>query len=257
MWVGQMHPNSLPIINLRYWLIILVASMCGTTIGDLLSQTLNLGFLGGPLILAVLFLVVLCGEHMSRFGGEIYYWLAIVVARAAATDLADFATHQLKLDYLLVAGGLVALLIVVLIGGRAAGATTIEYEERPDGYHNNIPVPNVTYWAAMVAAGLLGTVSGDFVSGDLGLGVGHGTVVLTAITACFMLACLLEDRVSKAWYWLTVVAVRTAGTDIGDYLSADDGLNLGFTLTSLCLGMVLVTMVLAWKDRRVPELSNA
>src|SRR4051812_31572626 len=55
MWVGQMHPNSLPIINLRYWLIILVASMCGTTIGDLLSQTLNLGFLGGPLILAVFF----------------------------------------------------------------------------------------------------------------------------------------------------------------------------------------------------------
>jgi uncharacterized membrane-anchored protein len=194
---------------------------------------------------------------MSRYGGEIYYWLAIVVARAAATDLADFATHQIKLDYLLVAGGLAALLIVVLIVGRAAGATTIKYEERPDGCYDNIPVPNVTYWAAMVVAGLLGTVSGDFVASDLGFGAGQGAVALTAITACFMLACLLEDRVSKSWYWLAVVAVRTAGTDIGDYLSADDGLNLGFTLTSLCLGIVLVTMVFAWKDRRVPELSKA
>jgi uncharacterized membrane-anchored protein len=194
---------------------------------------------------------------MSRYGGEIYYWLAIVVARAAATDLADFATHQIKLDYLLVTGGLAALLIVVLLVGRAAGAATIEYEERPDGCYNNIPVPNVTYWAAMVVAGLLGTVSGDFISGDLGFGVGQGAVVLTAITACFMLACLLEDRVSKSWYWLAVVAVRTAGTDIGDYLSADDGLNLGFTLTSLCLGMALVTMVFAWKDQRVPELPKA
>src|SRR3954468_24142527 len=145
---------------------------------------------------------------MSRFGGEIYYWLAIVVARAAATDLADFATHQLKLDYLMVAGGLVVLLIVVLVIGRAAGATTIEYKERPDGYWNNVPISNVTYWAAMVVASLLGTVLGDFVSGDLGLGVGQGTVVLTAMTACFMLACLLENRIPKSWYWLTVIAVR-------------------------------------------------
>src|SRR3954468_263306 len=104
---------------------------------------------------------------MSRYGGEIYYWLAIVVARA----LADFATHQIKLDYLLVTGGLAALLIVVLLVGRAAGGATIEYEERPDGCYNNIPVPNVTYWAAMVVAGLLGTVSGDLISGDLGFGV--------------------------------------------------------------------------------------
>jgi len=231
--------------------------MCGTTIGDFLSQTLNLGFLGGPLPLAVLFVVFLCAERLSKFGGEIYYWLAIVVARAAATDLADFATHQLKLDYLMVAGGLVVLLIVVLVIGRAAGATTIEYKERPDGYWNNVPISNVTYWATMVVASLLGTVLGDFVSGDLGLGVGQGTVVLTAMTACFMLACLLENRIPKSWYWLTVIAVRTAGTDIGDYLSADDGLNLGFTLTSLCLGMALFVLVFAWKDRRVPELSNA
>src|SRR4051794_41787535 len=122
MWVGQMHPNSLPIIDLRYWVIILIASMCGTTIGDLLSQTLNLGFLGGPLILAVLFFVVLCGEHMSRFGGEIYYWLAIVVARAAPTGFAGFSAHPLKVGFFVGGGGVVGVLVFFMVWGGAGCA---------------------------------------------------------------------------------------------------------------------------------------
>jgi uncharacterized membrane-anchored protein len=117
--------------------------------------------------LAILFAVILWIEHLSKSGAEIYYWLAVVVARAAATDLADFATHQLKLDYPSVAGGLVA----VLVAGRIAGVTTIAYEERKGGLPESVPVANATCRVAMLIASLLGTVLGDFVSGDFGLGV--------------------------------------------------------------------------------------
>jgi uncharacterized membrane-anchored protein len=40
-------------------------------------------------------------------------------------------------------------------------------------------------------------------------------LILTVLTGCLVLGALQEDRVSKPWYWLTVVAVRTAGTDWG------------------------------------------
>jgi uncharacterized membrane-anchored protein len=110
--------------------------------------------------LAALFAMILWIEHLSRFGAEIYYWLAVVAARAAATDLADFATHQLKFDYPSVAGGLVAVLAVVLVAGRIAGVTTIAYEERKGGLPESVPVANATYWVAMLIASLPGTVLG-------------------------------------------------------------------------------------------------
>jgi len=68
----------------------------------------------------------------------------------------------------------------------------------------------------MLTAGTLGTASGDFVAGDLGLGLAFGSVVLAAIFAIVLLIFAHGGGRSKSWYWASIVTARTAGTTLGD-----------------------------------------
>jgi uncharacterized membrane-anchored protein len=94
-----MQVCNVPVITRRYWAAILVASMCGANTGDFLSHNRHLGHTRGLLPLAALFLVVLWAERRARIQTEAYYWLAIIVLRTGATNLADLSTHDLKLGY--------------------------------------------------------------------------------------------------------------------------------------------------------------
>ena len=106
-----MQVKNLPAITARYWSAILAASMCGANTGDFLARNLHLGHTLGLLPLAVLFSVILWAERRAKLATEAYYWLAVIVLRTAATNLADLATHDLKLGYGLVELGLTLLLI--------------------------------------------------------------------------------------------------------------------------------------------------
>jgi len=50
----------------RYWIAILVASMCGANTGDFLSHNLHLGHWRGLPPLAALFLIILWAERRRR-----------------------------------------------------------------------------------------------------------------------------------------------------------------------------------------------
>ena len=108
-----MQVKNLPSITPRYWTAILVASMCGANTGDFLSHNLHLGHTRGLPPLAALFLIVLWAERRAHRATEAYYWLAIIVLRTAATNLADLGTHDLKLNYGVIETGLTLLLIAV------------------------------------------------------------------------------------------------------------------------------------------------
>jgi uncharacterized membrane-anchored protein len=56
-------------------------------------------------------------ENRIIKGGEAFYWGAIIITRTAATNLADFATHALKLEFGGVIHVLVGLMAVVLLFG--------------------------------------------------------------------------------------------------------------------------------------------
>jgi uncharacterized membrane-anchored protein len=94
-----MRVSNVPAITRRYWAAILVASMCGANTGDFLSHNLHLGHTRGLLPLAALFFLILWAERRARIATEAYYWLAIIVLRTAATNLADLCTHDLNLGY--------------------------------------------------------------------------------------------------------------------------------------------------------------
>ncbi len=230
-----MRPAHLPAIDIRYWVTISLASVFGANLGDFVSHVLHLGHVRGLPLLALVFVAVLLAERRSAVAGSGFYWSAIVVLRTAATNLSDLATHDLRLGY----GSVIASLALLLLGlclvqprtGKAVVGTCL-------------PRADNRYWAAMLTAGTLGTAVGDAVAGPLGLGTGGGSLLLGAMLLGLLGVAGRKAATTRGGYWSCVVAVRSAGTTVGDFVVGSGGLGLGLPLGTGLSGLVLTTALL-------------
>jgi len=221
-----------PALGPRYWIAISIASVFGANLGDFAAHDLHLGHQRGLLPLALILVAILLFERRMRTPNEVPYWLAIVTVRTAATNLADLATHDLKLTYAWVIAGL-AVLLCVLVWSRVT-----------DG-RNRLPKADMQYWVAMLVAGTLGTALGDAVSGQLGFGVAWGTLLLSALLGSLFWLRRRLMWLGVASYWVMIVAVRTTGTTMGDLLADSYGLEL----STLCSGLLLAGTLLTAAPR--------
>jgi uncharacterized membrane-anchored protein len=251
-----MKPQNLPTIDARYWTAILAASMCGANTGDFASRILGLGHTRGLLPLALIFLAIVWAERRSKVPTEVYYWLAIIVLRTGATNLADLGTHDLKLGYFLCMGLLVALMIMMLLVDRARGVEPIGIAG-PDGRWRSLPATNASYWVTMLAAGTLGTAAGDWIAEETPLGLGYGSLVLVGVLIAVWFISDQYGKMTKPWYWLTIVAARTAGTTLGDLLASRRGLGLGLVVSTICTSLLLAGILILWRNRRATSLREA
>ena len=153
-----MAPKNLPMINARYWIAILAASMCGANTGDFASRILGLGHTRGLIPLALIFLAIVWAERRSNVATEAYYWLAIIVLRTGATNLADLGTHDLKLGYFLCMGLLVALMVAML-NSWAQTQVPLEWAAAPGKWSllrsslDELPVPRTEFTTFTTASG--------------------------------------------------------------------------------------------------------
>jgi len=249
-----MHIRNLPAVTPRYWAAILAASMCGANTGDLLSHNLHLGHWRGLPPLAGLFLAILWLERGSRIATEAYYWLAIIVIRTAATNLADLATHDFGLSYVLSDLGLSALFIGVLLADQVHKQfrAPVRIASEPV---IKLPATGMPYWVAMLMAGTLGTASGDWVAHSIGLG--FGSIVLVAIFGVVLLVAWRFGAMSMTCYWASIVAARTAGTTLGDCLASRHGLDLGLLVSTTLTACMLAAAVVLWPRRRLAARATA
>jgi uncharacterized membrane-anchored protein len=247
-----MQIKNLPPINGRYWTAIVVASMAGANTGDFAARYLHLGHTRGLLPLALVFGAILWVENRAIRATEVYYWLAIIVLRTAATNLADLATHDLQLGYTLTEV-LLAAFMVLLVGRDARRRPPVALiDSQP-----KLPATDMPYWVAMLTAGTLGTALGDFVADETGLGLGWGSLVLTAIVALVLLIAYRYGKMTTPWYWLSIVAARTAGTTLGDLLASRRGVNLGLPVSTMCTLAALALIVALWPRRQDGAFATA
>lgn len=232
--------QNVPAIGLRYWIVISIASVFGANLGDFVSHGLHLGHFRGLPLLGGLFALLLLAERRRLISGEACYWLAVVLLRTAATNLADLATHDFRLPYAWVIAGLAALLVPLSMpSGTAAGGR----------YSAGRPATDGRYWAAMLTAGILGTAIGDGVADGLGLGVKLGSMLLVPVLAMTLALTRRDGWMTPARYWISVVAVRSAGTTVGDFLADRDGAGLGLPLSTACTAALLAGTLLLWQQR--------
>jgi uncharacterized membrane-anchored protein len=243
-----MQRKHVPSAGTRYWAALSIVSVFGANLGDFVSNDLHLGHALGVPPMAVLLGAILIAERWDRSWNQAYYWLAIIVIRAAATNLADLATLDLRLGSLWATAGLTLLLAAtVLIGRSSASGAAGRIGGKTE--FGELPATDARYWTAMVIAGTLGTVIGDFTSYGLELGPRSASVILGAILAAVFYAGHRGLFASVSYYWFTIVVVRAAGTAVGDYLAGSRILNLGLPLSTLCTGLVFAATVWIWKDQ--------
>jgi uncharacterized membrane-anchored protein len=222
----SMQPRHLPVSGLHYWIALSLASILGCNTGDYWASFF--GFLGGlPVLLGALALILFL-EPRDRRPHEGYYWAAIIVVRTAATNLADAAARQLGMPGSI---AILAILMVVLTLARYRG-TALPSSTPVAG----LPNVDLVYWGTMLVAGTLGTVLGDFSSFRSGLGLAGASIVWSVIVAMLVAAQIRGRLRAPASYWMIVVAIRTAGTAVGD-LSAR---HVGLWQSTLAFAIVLI-----------------
>jgi uncharacterized membrane-anchored protein len=236
-----MRDTHVPAAGDRYWVALSIASVFGANSGDFVAKYLHLGHAGGLPGLAVLLALVFVAEHRDRLAHEIYYWTAIIIVRTAATNLADLGAGDFKLGKPGLIAALAVLLALVLVftppakSGRAASPWPFA-----------LPITDARYWTAMLIAGTLGTVIGDFASFTSGLGTLSASALQGGVLALLFLIGRAGLLANIWFYWLTVVTVRAAGTSFGDFLAHDV---FGLALSTLVTGCVLVATLLLWRAR--------
>jgi uncharacterized membrane-anchored protein len=244
-----MQPYHVPFLGLRYWIALCLASIFGANMGDFFAHNLGLGHVGGLPFLAIALALVFVLERFDRTVHEAFYWLAIVVVRTAATNLADFFAADLRLPRPWVMAGLAVLLALSV-----AAAWQLSWRNAADksDAQGNLLRADYRYWLAMLIAGTLGTVMGDFFSHDLHLGNAVASIVLSALLAPFLVLGARQLVWSLPLYWTTIVMVRAAGTTVGDLLAARNA--LGLALSTAVTGLLFIGFLIVWRTSKAGKI---
>src|ERR1700726_1390473 len=240
-----MQPYHVPLLGLRYWIALCLASIFGANMGDFFAHNMGLGHVAGLPFLAIALAVIFVLERIDRRVHEAFYWLAIVVVRTAATNLADFFSVDLRLPKPWVMTGLAVLLALSV-----AAAWQLSWRNSVDKTddQSNLLRADSGYWLAILIAGTLGTVGGDFFSHDLHLGNALASIVLSALLAPFLVLGARQLVWSLPLYWMTIVLVRAAGTVVGDLLAARNA--LGLALSTAMTGLLFIGFPILWRTSK-------
>ena len=228
---------KVPAVTLVFWIIKIFATTLGETGGDAVSMSMNLGYLVGTAIFAVIFAVMVVAQMRTRAFHPWIYWATIVATTTVGTTLADFADRSLGIGY---AGGsalLLGLLLATLYGWhRSLGTVDIATV--------NTPKAEVFYWVTIMFSQTLGTALGDWTADSAGFGYLGSAVIFGGLLA--VLAVLyFTTRVSRVGlFWAAFILTRPLGAVLGDFLDkpTDHG---GLALSRYVASLVLLALMAA------------
>jgi uncharacterized membrane-anchored protein len=210
--------SKVPEITLIFWIIKIAATTVGETGGDLVSMSMNLGYLVGTGIFAAIFVVAVFAQIYAKRFHPFLYWTTIVATTTVGTTLADLVDRSLGIGY---AGGtslLFSLLILsLLVWHRSLGSVSIDTVSNPRA--------EMFYWLTIMFSQTLGTALGDWTASTTGLGYVRGASVFSALLA-IVAAAYYRTRISRTvLFWAAFVLTRPLGAVVGDFL--DKPLNAG------------------------------
>ena len=166
-----------------YWMTVVLVSVVGTQITDLLTDGLGVSLYVSTGVFAALLaaifalwfraegtLSILTIDTRRR---ELFYWAAILCTFALGTAAGDLATEALGLGFRL---GVIAFagLIGLIVAARSFGANAV-----------------LTFWLAYILTRPLGAALGDLLSqartyGGIGLGPMLTSIIFLAVIACLV-----------------------------------------------------------------------
>jgi uncharacterized membrane-anchored protein len=177
----RFHPSA-------YWITIIATTTVGTTLADLATRSLGIGYSGGSALLLALLVASLAVWYrtmgtvsvasVSTPRAEVFYWVTIMFSQTLGTALGDWTADTAGLGYLGAAAVFGALLLLV---AAAYFWTTISH--------------TALFWAAFVLTRPLGAVVGDLLDKPvLSGGLALSRYAASAGLLAFIVACIVFSR---------------------------------------------------------------
>jgi uncharacterized membrane-anchored protein len=232
-------------ITLAFWLAKVIATTLGEVAGDVLAQTLNLGYVVGVAITMALLALLLVAQVRAYGYHSLTFWAAIVGTTTAGTEIADLATHTLGLGYtgtsaILFAGMLITLWIWYQRRGTCSVDSVVDRESE------------IFFWVAVLFSNSLGTAFGDGLVYVIGLTYTSGSLVCLAVIALVLALHYAVKINAVIIFWAAFVFTRPFGADFGNLLTkehAKGGLGLS-TIKTAILSAILLAVIVAVADYR-------
>lgn len=227
--------NKVAHVTLAFWIMKICATTVGETGGDLIAQTMNIGYLVSTIILLGFFCVTLFFQLRSNSFHPWLYWAVILSTSTAGTTLSDYMDRTLQLGYAIGAAIIATVLVVVLIIWKIwLGSLKVD--------HISDPKIESMYWLAILSSNTLGTALGDYLADSSGLGYLWSNALISSGIAIVILAYFTTKISRTILFWIAFVLTRPFGATMGDLLtkSHDKG---GMDLGTLGSSAVLLTML--------------
>ncbi|MBK0016474.1 MULTISPECIES: hypothetical protein [Kosakonia] len=247
----QTVASKVPAVTLTFWLTKIAATTLGETGGDAVTMSMNLGYLTGTLIFAIIFLIAVVVQIERHSFNKWIYWFTVVATTTVGTTLADFADRSLGIGYL---GGtllLSSLLLLSLLVWRLT-CGTIAVSSVNNG------VTESFYWVTIMFSQTLGTALGDWTADSEGLGYDGGILLFVGALAIIWAASRFTSLSRTALFWAAFILTRPLGAVVGDFLDkpvADGGLALSRYSASLTLALII--MAFLWLLPQRPAMKVA
>lgn len=228
---------KVPEVTLVFWIIKIFCTTLGETGGDAVSMSMNLGYLVGTAIFAVIFIgFVLAQIKASRFH-PFLYWATIIATTTVGTTLADFADRSLGIGY---TGGTSLLLTLVLASlftwHRVMGSVSINTVSTPKA--------EMFYWVTIMFSQTLGTALGDWTADTVGEGYLRSAGIFGGLLLVIA-ALYFWTKVNRVLlFWAAFILTRPLGAVVGDFLDKPHDAG-GLALSRYIASGVLVVLVIA------------
>lgn len=236
--------NKVAKITVLFWLMKIVATTLGETLGDFISMTLNLGYTIGIGITFLFFIIILILQLTRNKYIPSIYWLVIIGTTTLGTEISDFIDRTLHLGYAWGSLLLIScLLFTLFLWNRKY--KTLEVYPIFDKHKE------IYYWIAILFSNSLGTAFGDFLSDNIGLSYLNGAMVTGIVIVVVVLLHYYTKINHILLFWIAFIFTRPFGATFGDFLTkpiSKGGLELG-TLQSSIVSITIMALLIYISNR--------
>ncbi|GJI90847.1 COG4705 family protein [Duganella hordei] len=114
----------------------------------------------------------------------------------------------------------------------------------PGALINKVPAAVLSFWVIKILSTTVGETGADYLAVNAGLGTAVTGGITAALLATALAAQLYSRRFAPWLYWLCVVLLSVAGTQITDALT--DGLGVSLYLSTGVFAVLLALLFAAW-----------
>jgi uncharacterized membrane-anchored protein len=240
--------NKVPEVTVFFWIIKILCTTVGESAADFLNVNLNWGLTNTSIITGVVFLAVFAFQiRLGRYVPTVY-WLTVMLISVLGTLLTDNLTDNLGVPLevsTIVFSVLLGLVFLAWYASEKTLSIHSIYTRRREAF----------YWLAVLVTFALGTAVGDLISEGLGVGYLKTGLLCAGLIGVITVAWRLGLDAVLA-FWLAYILTRPLGASIGDFMAqptANGGLNLGVTVTSLIL-LTLIVLTVVYLSIRKPDV---